>query len=438
MTNPLIPNYKSGVGRLATDRFDFENHIEGKGFRHQANQIDLFPTIVIGADTKTNVQDALATLAEAVLPPVIPNATTLSPGIVQLFGDISGIATNVSVVGLRGRPVNTLVPDDGDILTWDGYAGNWGPSALINPFSASGDLSGTSVSQTVIGATGSAGSLRVSCNRIGFISSVVPVISQDTMSSNGNNLSIIAQSATGTNQNGGAVIVAGGGAGSGGLRGGVSLELGPSDTTMAQLIELVAGRRILSLMGAITTSNMPANTGDMVIYINDTVTPPTSGLPVAGTILYSNGGQLWVKQADGNNFTVGSSPNPTVWGIGGQQLLTQRAYITSTSATPQLAYSLTLSDNTATRVEVTFVGKKQGTADSAQFTTNMGYVRNSAGSPVAVGTLTFTDSRTTAGASGWISPNVTTSGNVLQVFTGSNASTTINWFIVVKLYMSQA
>ena len=47
MADPVVPNYISGIGRFATDRFTYEKHIVGEDDRHKANQIDLFPTVVI-------------------------------------------------------------------------------------------------------------------------------------------------------------------------------------------------------------------------------------------------------------------------------------------------------------------------------------------------------------------------------------------------------
>ncbi len=44
---PLLPNYKKDIGRLATDRYDFQNHIEGIAFRHKAKQIDLEPVLLL-------------------------------------------------------------------------------------------------------------------------------------------------------------------------------------------------------------------------------------------------------------------------------------------------------------------------------------------------------------------------------------------------------
>jgi hypothetical protein len=440
MSDPLVPNYKPGVGRLVTDRFDFQNHIDGYGFRHLAQQIDLFPTVVIGVETKSNVQDAIATLAAFTVPPVVPDATPGSKGIVQLTGDISGFANNVVVTRLQGKPVSTLTPNDGDVLTWDGGALVWSPSPATNAFTATGDLAGTNIVQQVVGLTGAGGNITASCNAITWISGATAFFTQaSTALTHGNNFTITAQSATGNTRNGGDVVLQGGGPGAGGLRGGVQLRMHNGAVVMAQFTEVAANRRVMSLLhgGPLTTIDMPANTGDMVMYIRNAVTPPTSGNPINGSILYSSGGQLWVKQQDGNNFSVGSAPNPVIWGSSGQQVYEQRAYITSTIGAPALALTFTLVDNTATMVEVTFVGKGAGIADSAQFNLAMGYVRNGGGAPVAVGAVTSTNPRTTAAAAAWILPTIGVIGNVLQINTGYSNTGSVSWLVNMKLTISQ-
>lgn len=62
MTNP--PNFKPGIGRLATDRYDFQSHLEGKnpvgktGFRHTDDQVDVNPPIN-SLGLPSNVHEAL-------------------------------------------------------------------------------------------------------------------------------------------------------------------------------------------------------------------------------------------------------------------------------------------------------------------------------------------------------------------------------------------
>jgi hypothetical protein len=125
MSDPIIPNYRRDIGRLATDRYDFEEHIGGVRFRHNADAIDVVPNLVVGSTTSVNVLEALEALANAAQPPVISDATTGSKGILQLAGDISGTAINIVVTRIQSKPISTLTPGDGDVLTWDGYSNVW-------------------------------------------------------------------------------------------------------------------------------------------------------------------------------------------------------------------------------------------------------------------------------------------------------------------------
>jgi hypothetical protein len=152
--NPQTPNFVPGVGRLVTDRYDFEAHVEGTAFRHNANQIDLFPTLVIENTTCTTVQQALNELTQFIVAPTVSPATYTSLGTIQLAGDLyvpGSTATNPKVGGLQGYPVSTLPPTDGQVLTFN--AGAWGPAAPSG-FIPSHDLSGSLTSQTVIGIQG--------------------------------------------------------------------------------------------------------------------------------------------------------------------------------------------------------------------------------------------------------------------------------------------
>ena len=62
------PNFRKGTGRLATDRYDFEAHLQGRNpdsgssyvtdFRHKASQVDIDdPSLVYG--NPSNVEEAL-------------------------------------------------------------------------------------------------------------------------------------------------------------------------------------------------------------------------------------------------------------------------------------------------------------------------------------------------------------------------------------------
>jgi hypothetical protein len=436
MTTPSSPNYKNDVGRLVTDRFAFQKHITGTDFRHNATQIDLSPAITIDGNTVTTVQQAAEALAIITSPPIIQEATTIQKGIVQLSGDIGGISTNVLVTKLQGKPISTITPISGDVLTWDNASSSWTPKPATNAFSAAGDLSGNNTLQQVVGVTGTAGTLRISCNILNFILSATPTITQTTTSiGHAKDLVIAAQSTTAVNSDGGDLILSGGDNGLGGIRGGVHLKMGAGEIRMLQLAELPTDRKIMSLLhnNDLQLADMPANTGDMVIYVRDTITPPTTGNPLNGTIVYSSGGQLWIKQQDGNNFPVGSIPNPSIWGSSDEQTYTYRSAVTSPVGDLASAFSYSLPDGHSVRVDAIFVGKGEGTGDSAQFNLSMGYVREG-GAPVAIGTVTNSDPRTTAGdAAGWIVPSFFISGNTLTVYTGASLSIKISWLVVVQL-----
>lgn len=144
---PLVPNFKPGIGRLVTDRFDFQSHIDGTNFRHVAGSIDLSPSITIGSTVITDVQTAIAALAGSIVVPAVPDATTATKGIIRLSGDIAGTATNISVTQIKGTPLGTLTPALNDVLQWNGT--NWISAAIVPATSTTlgtvklaGDLAG--------------------------------------------------------------------------------------------------------------------------------------------------------------------------------------------------------------------------------------------------------------------------------------------------------
>lgn len=431
---PKVPNFNPGVGRLAVDRYDFEAHIEGTKFRHNATQIDLFPTLVIDGYTKTTVQDALALLAILVTPPVIPDATTSQKGIVQLTGDIAGTATNVIVTRIQGKPVNTSGPSLNDVLTWNGST--WGPAAPPNGFIANGDLSGTSILQNVIGLTGSAGIVTATCDTIRFILSVAnPTFTQSiNTGAAGHNMTMLAQSSSFAGGKGGDVIIAGGSPGGGGLKGGIKLQVDSGSANLLQITEVAAGRRVLSLLHptSLTTGDMPSASGDMVMYVRDAATIPSPGtIPVNGTIMYSTGGQLWVNQGDGQQFAIGTIPNPSIWGPPGQQTVTYRSFVPSPVFLPVAIVSFNLTDNAATKFDVIIVGKDTVANESAQFNFSIGYSRTG-GISIDVGSLTSTDPRATPAASLWLVPNIIRAGNTVSIISGMGPNV-INWLAISQL-----
>jgi hypothetical protein len=442
MVTPTIPNFNpAGAGRLATDRYDFEKHITGAAFRHTADQIDLTSPLTINSVLTTTVEQAIVQLSD-IINPILNQATTLQFGTIKLSGDLSGgTASNLKVTGLQGKPVSATAPNNGQVLTWSSSISAWLPETPATYFSAGGDLSGNNTAQAVIGMTGSSGMVSISASNLTFSSASVPIISQTirSISGSGFNFTIGAQSATSASSNGGNILLNGGSAGSGGLRGGVSLSLDSGNTNMVQATEVASGTRVLSLLNTypVSTSNMPSGTGDMVLFFGNTGTPPTSGSPVGGTIVYSYQGQLWVKQSNGISFAVGSIPNPSIWGTNGQETYTYKNYVSSTASSAANALTYALPNDSTTKVDVIFTGKAAGSSDAACFNLSMAYSRHSNGSPVALGTVTSADPRTTSSAAaGWVTPNITVSGNNLIVTTGYSPIIIVYWMVVVQLVIS--
>src|SRR5271155_565179 len=136
MSKPLTPNYVPGVGRLAPYTLQFEKHVNGTEFRHNATMIDLSPTL----DGYTTVQEFLTAISLD-FPPVIPSATASTLGLITLGGDLNGIGSTAlapKVGGLQGRPVQNITPTAGQVLAWSGSF--WGPANATITFAT--DLSG--------------------------------------------------------------------------------------------------------------------------------------------------------------------------------------------------------------------------------------------------------------------------------------------------------
>lgn len=89
---------------------------------------------------------------------------------------------------------------------------------------------------------------------------------------------------------------------------GLTVELNGASATMIEATEVAAGRRVVSLcLGAdLTTTEMPANSGDRVGYLANCATAPTAN-PVSGGILYCEGGALKYRGTSGTITTLGAA-----------------------------------------------------------------------------------------------------------------------------------
>jgi hypothetical protein len=85
----------------------------------------------------------------AILNPLIRSGGGFSAG-----GDLSGTSASQTVVGLQGRTLDSSAPSGGDVIAWDAGSSQWEPTPPASGFTAGGDLSGTPTDQTVIGLQG--------------------------------------------------------------------------------------------------------------------------------------------------------------------------------------------------------------------------------------------------------------------------------------------
>lgn len=121
----------------------------------------------------------------------------------------------------------------------------------------------------------------------------------------GSSFTIRAQDAFGTgNNNGGPISISSGGKNGTGLPGAVAIRI--DSATMIEAAHVVSGNNVVSLAkkSALTSTEMPANTGDGVIYVANAATAPTAN-SVSGGILYAEAGAGKWRGTSGTVTTFG-------------------------------------------------------------------------------------------------------------------------------------
>ena len=149
------------------------------------------------------------------------------------------------------------------------------------------------------------------CIKIAFTADITaPLIFQNINAAGaGVALTIQAQSAAIGSSSGGGMLHLQGGAQSDVtfLKGGVRLQLNASvSQTMIEAVELYHTQRIVALCNGstgVSAINMPASSGDLVIWIGNTASAPAAN-PTAGGILYATGGALHWRGSTGSDTPI--------------------------------------------------------------------------------------------------------------------------------------
>jgi hypothetical protein len=186
-----------------------------------------------------------------------------------------------------------------------------------------------------------------------------PLINQeDKTTGNGETLTIAAQTSLGGNGNGGTLALAGGSPHGTGLKGGVRLSLDETSAEpMVEVAEVATGRRavVLGLGAAVTATELPAGTGDRVLYIADYATAPTAN-PVSGQLLYAGGHALAARSPNG--VTTDISPIGVSGGLTTKHYHHQHGRVQTTNATFTTVATITIPASSVAMLTAYLVGKR--------------------------------------------------------------------------------
>lgn len=186
-----------------------------------------------------------------------------------------------------------------------------------------------------------------------------PLINQeDKTTGNGETFTIAAQTSLGGNGNGGTLALAGGSPHGTGRKGGVQLSLDETSAEpMVEVAEVATGRRavVLGLGAAVTATELPAGTGDRVVYIANYATAPTAN-PVSGQLLYAGGHALAARSPNG--VTTDISPIGVSGGLTTKHYHHQHGRAQSTTNTFVTVATITIPASSVAMLTAYLVGKR--------------------------------------------------------------------------------
>lgn len=306
--------FTPGADLTGTSTQQWIDAISGSGGTGGAVPIQNNATITVGAGSTTDIDLSAAAAANGTLKALrllAPSLDTANAG-----------ALNIGTTNVTSIQVGSAANTTGNVQTTVNAAG-----AVKHMVNTTVVLSqGRAATDFVAVGASLAKAVNLTATGLSFGANVVgPNINVQTMQIDAPPVSLIISgqaannAATGANVNGGAVLIKSGGSqnnGNTGNRGQIQLQLGSQ--IMLEAVEVAPLQRILSLVAhgvnGLTSSNVPANGGDGVIFISNAASVPTAS-PVGGAVLFANAGALWIQEAGGNNFQIktvtGLGPSPT-------------------------------------------------------------------------------------------------------------------------------
>lgn len=275
-------------------------------------------------------------------------------------GDLSGTYPNPDVIKLRGYSISNISPTDGYVLTWVNSNNEWEPKKTADIFTAAGDLTGDSSSQTVISLTGSSEIVSILANQLIWADTASPLIDQaSTSDSPANSLSISAQDSTNLSGTGGNLILMSGtgnslggdlilSSGSGSTTGAIRIQPGGADTLTILDTKIRFDTSIVSFNSSMT----PVITQDNGTGFGNDFTLRAQSIISGGS---SDGGNLILESGEG---ATGFDPGNVFLRIFGNE--------DSISLTPNLI-TIKTNDNTKITLTDTVFTLKSAGNDTAIF-----------------------------------------------------------------------
>lgn len=159
---------------------------------------------------------------------------------------------------------------------------------------------------------------------------------------------------------------------------------------MLEAAELITTQRIVSLArgSAVTSTQMPSGTGDLVVYLANANTVPTAN-PVSGSIIYNNAGSITTRTANGviNDLSpvgVTNASLPT------KRWFRQHGSVTTSNNSMTTVATLTIPASSVAVLQAFLVGKRSDVEGNVTSVMTIGHIKRTGSAAPSV-TTTFSN-----------------------------------------------